>query len=75
MEERCRCVKSSYGTTLKCLEVSDENKQTIFKELCRMNWHKKNVDINTLVDIDKPLRSLNRKDTSESRISDYLRYH
>lgn len=73
MGERCKCKKTVKGT-LKCAEVTEENRATIFKKFWKMNWCEKKVYVCHLVISSSIKRPRARKTAGESRRAQSFTY-
>lgn len=72
----CECKKSIPGKTLKCRQISANERKSMHRHFWRnMTWDEKRTLVSTLVDVVQPKRLLNRKDPDKSRRGQTLKYH
>lgn len=71
VKERCSCKRN---ITMKCAQITDDERHQIFTEFWKMDWKGKKVYVKNLVEITKISRPRNRKIDCESRRSRTLQY-
>lgn len=73
--ERCRCKKATRSATLHCAELTEDQRQVIFKQFWKMDWKEKQTYVNTLIQATTPVRMRNHKDKNQARKGRTLQYH
>lgn len=72
LKERCSCKKNA---TIKCAQITDDDRKNIFTEFWEMTWNEKKVFVNTLIQILPNLRARNRKVEDKSKRCRTLQYY
>lgn len=74
MKSRCSC-KQHPNSNLKCISVSDPERQIIFDHFWGLTWGEKKILIDTTVSVIPICRPRNRQNQDASRRSQSILYH
>lgn len=75
LKNRCNCVDKGKASIMKCGQLSESDRQQIFRKFWQMSWSQKKVYVKTLIVCIQPKRPRNRRIENVSKRSQTLQYH